>query len=278
MLTRLIRRKARRSPQLVVTLAVLLLALACWELLATLAAARSAPSDGQWREISEALRKQHRTRHLVVFAPRWIDPIGRLHVGDLISLDTAGRMDAAPYATLWELAMGDARAPETRGLTADWTTRAGNLVLRRYRRKPRQVVSDLEKHLRTARVVGRPAGRPGAALRSVAFEPRRCIRVVLRDRDPVTLRFPALPLGKELVVYAGLVDEFPRLRHPSELASLSVALNRTPRARMTVGQAGWKRLSIATSAGKKGEVAITIQARGPIKAHRRVCIAGQARK
>ncbi|HVK89075.1 MAG TPA: hypothetical protein VM513_33370, partial [Kofleriaceae bacterium] len=65
--------------------AVLLVLVAGWEIIATVRAADSVPGDAAWASAAKVVRERYRPGDLIVFAPGWADPIGRLHLGDLIS-------------------------------------------------------------------------------------------------------------------------------------------------------------------------------------------------
>src|SRR5678815_2514430 len=80
--------------------ASLLIAAALWEIVAT-RTATAVPGDPSWDEAAAILRKHYQPGDLIVFAPRWVDPVGRLHVGDLIPVEMAARMDGARYPRIW---------------------------------------------------------------------------------------------------------------------------------------------------------------------------------
>src|SRR5689334_23525423 len=127
--------------------ALLLVAIAIWEIVATRADAHAVPDDRAWSEAAKLVRAGHRPGDLIVFAPRWIDPVGRLHLGDLIPLEMAGRMDAARYGVIWELAIRGARAPETAGQEPGWEGDFGGVVVRRFERTPVVVRADFAQSL-----------------------------------------------------------------------------------------------------------------------------------
>ncbi|MBA3502059.1 MAG: hypothetical protein H0T65_16970, partial [Deltaproteobacteria bacterium] len=79
--------------------AVLMLGIALWEIVATLAA--GVPGDEAWARAAKVVRDAHRPGDLVVFAPSWVDPTGRMHLGDLIPIEMAARMDDARYGRIW---------------------------------------------------------------------------------------------------------------------------------------------------------------------------------
>ena len=85
---------SRPSPIAIVP-ALILIAIATWETCATPRDAASTPRDESWDTAEKVVRAGHQPGDLIVFAPDWIDPVGRLHFGDLIPVDMAARMDAS---------------------------------------------------------------------------------------------------------------------------------------------------------------------------------------
>ena len=75
--------------------ALAVITLAVWETCAVSRDADSVPDDTAWRQASEVVRAQWQTGDLIVFAPAWNDPVGRMHLGDLLPVHAAARMDAA---------------------------------------------------------------------------------------------------------------------------------------------------------------------------------------
>ncbi len=61
--------------------AALLVLVALWEIVATLRAPASVPDDDAWTEAARVVRTQMQAGDLIVFAPDWVDPVGRLHLG-----------------------------------------------------------------------------------------------------------------------------------------------------------------------------------------------------
>ena len=98
--------------------ALLLIAIAGWEVCAARRDATAVPAaDGAaWRAAAAEVRAGYRPGDLIVFAPDWIDPVGRMQLGDLIPIEVAARMDAARYGRIWEVAIRGARSPDTAGL------------------------------------------------------------------------------------------------------------------------------------------------------------------
>jgi hypothetical protein len=129
-------RLARLAP------ALALVAIAAWGTCRAVGAGAGVPGDRAWAAVSQRLRAELRPGELIVVAPAWNEPTAYLHVGDLVAVDAAGRLDAARYPAIWELSIRGARAPETRGLTADRAFTIGGVTARRYPQAARAVVTD----------------------------------------------------------------------------------------------------------------------------------------
>jgi hypothetical protein len=258
--------------------AILLAAVALWEIVAVGRASARAASPEDWRALSAALRQRRRSpEELIVFAPSWIDPLGRQALGDLIPIDMAARMDAARYPVIWEAALEGARASETRGLEPVSTERFGRLVLRRYQQAPALVVTDFVAAFDRAAVAGRSVGKPTVSVEEVGFEPHRCVRVTPQPDGTATITYRAVALGRELVGYVGLADVFTR-RDIRDPARLVVTIDGAPVADVQVGvDDGWMRFAARTQA-HAAEVTFAATALGPGARDRRVCFAAEARR
>lgn len=251
---------------------VVLVLVAIWEIIATLRAPAGVPGDGAWDAAAKVVRANHQKGDLIVFAPDWVDPVGRLHLGDLVSIDDVARMDAAKYGRIWELSIRDARSPDTAGLTpVDVTVRDG-ISIRRFERAPAVVLADLRDLVGTAKIEG---GRATLELVEVGFAPHRCIQAVPgRPSTPLRITFPAVPLGSELVGYVGIADVFTR-RDVRDPGHLEVEIGGTTVASVTAGvDDGWARFAATTTPGT-ADVTILVRSRA---AGRLVCFAAEARR
>ncbi len=253
--------------------ALLLVLVAVWEIVATRCTATSVPEDPAWAKASAVVRAGYRPGDLIVFAPTWSDPVGRLHLGDLIPLDVAARMDAAKFGRIWEIAIRGARAPETAGLTPVETTERSGVTVRRYERTPVEVIADLRDRVTSARVEKGGRG-PTLELAEVGFAPHRCIQVVPTPDVPMKISFPGVPTGTQLVGYVGIADVFTR-RDNRRAAQLEVEIadRVIARARAEVDD-GWVRFSATTTPGTAD---ITIVARSS-GANRLICFAVETRR
>lgn len=267
----LVARFARLAP------AIALCLLAAWSAVRTVGAGRRVPDDDAWAAAATRVRAALTGGELIVFAPAWIEPVGRLHLGDRLDLAAAGRLDAARFATIWELSIRGARAPETRGLTAAESFTIGGVTARRYRQRAAVVVTDFAARLTEASITGERARGPTAVLAEVGFTPRRCVQVVPQPDREVGLTFRDVELGTELAIGVGLADVFTRrdVRNPGELA---VAVDGVELARWRFGvDDGWTVRTVVTRPGR-GTVTFTARAVGLGASNRLVCFAAEARR
>jgi hypothetical protein len=262
---------------LAVAPAALLIALAAWEVWATAAAPRGVPDDAAWARAAAAVRARHRDGELIVFAPPWVDPVGRMHLGDLISVDMAARMDGARFGAIVEVAIRGARAPEAAALTATATEDFDGVVVRWFSRAPAVVVADVRERLAGIKVTGAVARGPSLELAEVGFAPRRCVEVVPQPGQAVRVTFPQLPLGGALVGYVGLADVFTRrdVRAPGKL---EVEIGGRVVAQATAGvDDGWVRFEAPTTPGA-ADVTFVATAVGAGARDRLICFAAEARR
>lgn len=260
----------RPSPIAVVP-ALLLVVLSLWEVCATPRNAASVPSDRAWGKVAKLVRSEHRAGDLIVFAPRWIDPVGRLHLGDLIPIDMAARMDAERYARIWEISIRGERAPETAGLTPAKTAKEAGIAVRLFERTPVTVLTDIREQLSVMRTDG---ARPSLELAEVGFTPKRCLQVTPSPGRPVRMTFAGLSLGSRLVGGVGLADVFTRrdIRAPG---SLAIEIGGKVLATVTAGvDDGWVRFDIPTTPGIT-DVTFIASASAP---RRLICFAAEARR
>jgi hypothetical protein len=249
--------------------ALLLIAISLWEVCAARHDASAVPDDAAWHAAAQRVRAAVRPGDLIVFAPAWIDPVGRWQLGDLIPIAAAARMDAARYGRIWELAIRGARAPETAGLAPVATDELGGIAIRRYERAPAIVVGDVLDRVATA-----TGGRPSLELAEIGFAPHRCLQLSPAPGVPLRLTFPAFPLGATLVGYVGIADVFTR-RDVRSPVRLEVELAGRVLASATAGvDDGWVRFAATTPAGA-ADLTFVLHAGDP---GRRLCFAAEARQ
>lgn len=260
--------------------AVFLVAVSIWEIGATARARDGVPGDAAWRAAREAVEARFTDGELIVFAPRWIDPVGRLHLGDLISVRDATRMDADRYGVIWELSIRGARAPETAGLAPAWSADFGGVTVRRFEREPAVVVTDLVDAMAALEPVPTPPDAscgPGVVITEVGFEPHRCVRVIPRPGKSATVDLGTIELGTTLVGHVGLADVFTR-RDVRTPAQLDVMIDGDVVATTRFGvDDGWVRFEAATEPGphRVQVIATSVHKKGR---DRVVCFAAEARR
>jgi hypothetical protein len=241
-----------------------LVALAVWEIAVLAGVRRSAPTPDDWQAAASAVRQASGTNALILFAPRWIDPTGRLWLGDRISVNHAARMDAVRYSDVWELSIRGATAPEVARETAVSDVRFGRVRARHF--------------LRTAPIVSWDLGSQ-SQLHEVDFEPRRGVLIELHQADEERrLVFAAVPLGTELQVYAGLADYRTRYENRAT-ARLQVMVDGREVSRTDVGnESGWLALPAASTTPGPHDVELVARVHDPHGAiHLALCIAAEAR-
>jgi hypothetical protein len=253
--------------------AAVLVVIAAWE---TERAPAGVPGYDGWKQAADVVRVQRKPGDLIVFAPDWIDPVGRRWLGDLIPIEMAARMDDARYGTVWELSIRGAHAPEATG-TIDAEVEADGVTVRRYTRTPAIVVTDFVASFGAARTAGELARPATVELAEVGFAPHRCVEVVPQPDHSATVTYSGVALGGELVGYVGLADVFTR-RDVREPGRLAVAIDGTEVATVTVGDDdGWVRFAAKTSAGPH-DVTFTATAVGKGARDRLICFAAEARR
>jgi hypothetical protein len=258
--------------------ALALLVCALWEVWASATAGSDVPGDADWATAAMVVRERHAPGDLIVFAPDWIDPVGRMHLGDLLPVEMAARMDDARYETVWELSIRGAEAPEARGRRVDWSMDAGGLRVRRLVREPASVLTDFVAEFGRTRVEGRAVGRAEVRLEEVGFAPHRCVRVEPQPDQTVRIEYSGVRLGARLVGHVGLADVFTRrdVRAPGEL-TVSVDGRELVRTRFGVDD-GWVRFEAETRPAERADVVFAATAVGAGARKRLVCFAAEARQ
>ena len=232
--------------------ALALVVLSVWEIAVLARARSSAPLDEEWRQAAAWVSARHQPGDLIVFAPAWVDPVGRKWLGDRMTIAQAARMDDARYGRVFEVSIRG--AGEARGTLAA-EERFGPIDVRLWQRPAATVHWEL-----------------AGALYEVDFAPRRCQLV----RPPGQLD-AEVEMGDALVVYAGIAD-FRSRRDNRARALLRVFVDDKEAARASIGNdSGWQRLAATTTPGRH-RLRITSEVDGagsPAKLD--LCVAAEAR-
>ena len=225
------------------------------------------PSDKDWAAAATLVRMEFKPGDLIVAAPLWADPVMRQKLGDLVPLPVAGRMDAARYGRIWEISQRGARAADTTGATVAATTRSGALTVRRWEKPAAAVTFDFLAQWRQASMSvvnadgtevpcamgpGRLQCVRGASLGPELIEVDTTLRNGLAV-DPVegailALEFPAVPLGRQLMVTAGLHNVWLRKAGDGKVRMRVLADGRELGTIAATSQSGWAGKGFDTSA------------------------------
>jgi hypothetical protein len=280
-------------------LASALALLAAVETASAMFGGRATPA-ADWDAAADEVRAGFREGDLIVFAPAWADQIGRMHLGDRISVEMAGRADADRYARIWELSIRGAHAPETRGLAAERSTRHGKVTVALYDKPAAEVAFDFTAHLDDARVThGAPSGGdekpcfkdvglragfrcPGSRVEGrtleVDYQPHRGILAPVAQGRVVAVEFHDVALSRALVGYTGLSD-FNSRKNGAGPVDFRVLVDGKERLRVRhLNDDGWKRFEIDTAADATNKHVVRFEISGPDSAWRTFGFHAEARK
>lgn len=181
---------ARRYLARIAALAFVLLA--AWEVAVVMRAGASVPTDADWQAVAAAIPRTLGSEQVIVFAPDWIDPVGRKWLGDRLSIDQVARMDLTRFRDVWEVSSRGASARELAGMAIADDRAYGALRLRHVHRQAPDVVW---------------APSEDRQICEVDFAPRRGVVLDLHHELAQSVRtFAGVTLGSAFQVYAGLND------------------------------------------------------------------------
>lgn len=297
-------------------LLVLLLSVACAEIIGHVMVRRSVASDADWDAAVALVRQAHRAGDLVAAAPAWVDPRLRRAAGDLVDHAAAGRSDLAAYDRLWLLTIRGAVHPDEPAAEPELDEAVGPIRVRRWSLGPSPVRYDFVAKVDDAEVTTRVGGRQtqceykehragggglgkGPAYPAERFacdpkrrwlyvgrtmsedldlQPRWCVWHHPQDRHPVTVTFRDVPLADEIVLYGGLYHRHER--GGDRLATrLEVRVAGELAGELTHrGGDGWTRLVVPTAGlGAGGRGDVTFEVSAPKAWHRSFCWSATAR-
>jgi antitoxin (DNA-binding transcriptional repressor) of toxin-antitoxin stability system len=281
---------ALRRRRLAAVAAGTIVLLALYETASALIAPLRAPSDADWAAAASAVRAQFKPGDLIVAAPAWADPVMRLHLGDLVPVAVAARMDAARYGRIWVVSQRGASAEDAAGATVAGESRHGPLLVRRYERRPATVSYDFLAQWPRARVVRAEPGRGEIPCQRLA-DRFQCPKIGFNFVKPdlleigttlrnalytqpvggaaVVVEYAAVPLGRELAVGAGLHHVWLR-KYGDGVVKLRVLVDGREVGRTEASnRSGWRVDHFDTSAlaGRSGTVRFEITSDKPFSRH-----------
>ena len=291
--------KARRAG-LLASVAIVILALA--ETAVALIAPLRASTDADWRAAAQDVRAGFRPGDLIVAAPAWADPILRVHLGDLIPAEVAGRLDDERFGRVWEIAQRGAHADAAKRGQVTRARRVGPLTVKLVERVPEIVHYDFVARWTDAQVSRRDGAGNVMACRSIGdrvqcpdisynFVRRQIVEVDTQLRQAllaqpvpgatVVVEWTAAPLGRSLVVAAGLHNVWMR-KEARGPVDLRVTVGTGPGAVQTTfttrNDDGWNRVRIDTSPFRGRPAPVRFEITSPAPYARHFAFAAEARE
>jgi hypothetical protein len=292
-------RPARAGSRLGLAVAAAIAVLAVIETGNALIAPLRAPKDADWEAAAREIRASFAPGDLIVAAPGWADPIMRLHLGDLVPLDVAARFDDARFGRVWEIGQRGAHAPEAARGNVALERQFGALTLRRVDRAPAVITYDFQEHWKDARVSRHTQGRPDVEcawngerfqcpdisfnfvrLQTVEVDTtvHRGLLAQPVEHATVVIDYPAVPLGRELVVATGLHDVWHR-KEGKGVVDMRVVVGGTPQAAVeATNDSGWQLTRIDTAAFAGRTVDVRFEITSPAAYQRHFVVAAEARR
>jgi hypothetical protein len=220
---------------------------------AALTARLRVATDADWEAAAAEVRSGFQPGDLVAFAPAWADQVGRAHLGDLVTVEMAGRSDADRYARVWEVSIRGAHSPDVEGAKRVRASQHGKVRVALYEKAATPVVYDFTSHAQE--VIG---GRYDVRTLEIDYRPRRGI-LVQPSTQPATYEWHEVPLGDTLVVYAGLHDYYAR-KSADGLVDFAVLVDGRELVAARVGNDdGWRRFDLDTHALAGGRHTVTMR-------------------
>jgi len=274
--------------------------LAVVETASALIAPHRAPTDDDWRAAAGEIRAGFHPGDLIVAAPAWADPILRVHLGDLIPVEVAGRLDDERFGRVWEVSQRGARAAAAGRGNVAAERRFGALTVRRIERPPAVVDYDFVARWTDARVSRRgPAS--GAVVdcplagdrmqcpdNGANFVRRQIVEVDTRLRlallappvgqAAVVIEYPAVHLGRSLIVATGLSNVWMRKEAHGTVDLRVVIDGATDVTFTTANDDGWAVHRIDTSARAGQVAAVRFEITSPAPQARQFALAAEARE
>lgn len=212
---------------------------AVFELVAHPVIRAGVPSADSWEDATAFVRERFEPSDHIVAAPRWVDPIVRSYLGDLLSLGSASSSDLAGVSRVWEVGIrGATHRSEPPALEETF----GGVRVRMWPVVTDEVIFDFVEEIDRAEVdvltkegpqlcpsthaqvpgggLGRGPQPPpdrfvcdpkrpwlwvgATVMADLDLEPRRCVWQHPAGREPVRATFHEVPFGDQLVVHGGL--------------------------------------------------------------------------
>lgn len=286
-----------RPLSLVVLLA--LLAGAGWEAFTTMQQHEAAPGETDWQAAVLLVRKERDPKEPLVFAPAWVEPLGRKYFRGDLSLEQMTLPDLDRFSRVWQVSIRGARHPWLAGLTPDKTWPGGGTVtVSRFIKPAAEILYDFTQHIMEASVQRRgpqtatcqKRGKrficdekrtwnwAGPHLAEVKHRPYRCVFVHPVDHHTMRVTYPAVPMGSKLVGYTG-IDDFENVKRAKEPVNLNIYVGDTSvGAVVHQNDQGWRRFSFDTKAHAGQTHPVRFEVNAKIAFSRTFCFSAEVRR
>jgi hypothetical protein len=260
---------------------------------------RSVAPDADWIAARTYVASQAKAEDLVVFAPRWVDPIGRQQLGPgLATLSREARPDETRFPRALEVSIRGAHLPAFEGWRRATEQRFGSVTVTTWENPaPAQVIDDLvslvePQHLRVTRgdadcnfVHGSPQSGnlgfgptvpgdrfvcPGNGFVGVSvvadldYVPHRCVFAPPAGNTPLHLRFDNVRFGHSLHGHHALYVEAERDKKGAPVTISFKSGGSSLGSVVHRDGEGWKPFELDTSAlaGQRAELDVDIASPG----------------
>lgn len=207
--------------------ASLVVLVAIIETAATWLFAGSPAERADWKKAAKYLQGNFKQGDLLLFAPTWIGPTGRMHMGELLDIHQMARPDEAAFGRIWVVGLKGKTRAETKKARLVSKKSYGRIQVSLFENKTDLPLFDFYENLSKAQVrVLRPDGsvdeqcpfQPSRhrhqcsagwnnvrqKIAEVDYSPRKCIYAHPVDGKILEINYPTVKLGSRLVIYTGI--------------------------------------------------------------------------
>ncbi len=197
-----------------------------WETGATLFQHFTVPTPESWRAAASQVKRLRKKSEPLLFAPLWVEPLGRFYFRDQLELEELLLSDVDRYPRVWQVSIRGKRHSWLKGLKPAETWSFGRVTVELFTKPAEVVLYDFSRNLNHAQVyrIGNRLEQcqwsgdkficdsrlswnwVGLKLAEVDHRPYRCLYAHPVEGKVMRLHFSEVPLGRSLVVYTGIDD------------------------------------------------------------------------
>jgi len=273
-------------------------------------------TDDDWAKARSAVQAAAHPDDLVVFAPFWVDPLGREHFKqDLATVEREARPDDTRFPRAFEVSIRGAHLPELDGWTAEGKEHFGAITVTTWKNpSPVKVIDDLVAHTAPDRAhvtvfdgsnetdcgwmqdrpqtggIGFGPAIPGghfvcprggfvavSVLQATDYRPHKCVYVpALGGAATIRIRFSGVEFGRSLHGHHAISWDQARFQSPPVTLVWKVE-GRTLAHLVDQDADGWKPFEIDTSDLAGQKADLVAEVSAPTSAHRQYCFEADTR-